>query len=203
MKSGGLPAACLLLSLALYADDWPGPQVCERFSPSRQFMVRVVPGSNWGETFGFKGAAKGPFAKAEWYRQDQSRSYVFLREISLVNPVAPVEFFVMDSGHLITFDNWHNVGYGKVAVFYGADGAVMRSYALVDLFTPHEMSQFTKSESSIWWHKGMTPPRDGQQLLLKGQKNFCITTGIKDRDIDFELDTGRYVFRKAGYCGPY
>jgi hypothetical protein len=30
-----------------------------------------------------------------------------------LNPVAPVEFLVADNGHLVTIDNWHNVGYAK------------------------------------------------------------------------------------------
>jgi hypothetical protein len=82
----GTPLALGLLALvvALHADDWPGPQIRERFSASREFMVRIVPGSSWGDTVGFKGAAQAPYAKAEWYRQDQTRSYCLLLLVSFM-----------------------------------------------------------------------------------------------------------------------
>jgi hypothetical protein len=37
---------------------------------------------------------------------------------------------------------------------------------------------------------------------MKGQKNFCVVTGIKNRDVEFDLDSGSYQFRQAGYCSP-
>jgi hypothetical protein len=49
-------------------------------------------------------------------------SYKPLKEIELVNPVAPVEFFVSNDRYLATLDNWHNRGYGKVVAFYSPDG---------------------------------------------------------------------------------
>ena len=196
-------AVCLFpLAFAAHGDDWPGPQIRERFSLSREFMVRVSPGSSWGDTVGFKGSAKGPYASAEFYRRDQTRSYRFLKEITLLNPVAPVDFLVTDSGRLVTFDNWHNVGYGKVAVFYGPDGSVLRAYTLLDLFTTAEISRFEQTMSSIWWHRAFAFPQDGQPPLMKGQKTLCIATGIKNHDVDFDLDTGTYRVRKAGYCSP-
>jgi len=201
-RCSALAVGLLASVVPFYGDDWPGPQVRERFSASREFMVRIVPGNSWGDTVGFKGSSKGPYARAEWYRQDQTRSYRFLKEVTLLNPVAPVEFFVTDSCHLATFDNWHNVGYGKVAVFYGADGVVAHAYTLNDLFAAAEISGFEQSVSSIWWHKAFTLPHDGQPPLMKGQKNFCVVTGIKNRDVEFDLDNGSYRFREAGYCSP-
>lgn len=195
-------AVAVLLVLSVRGDDWPGPTIREGFSRSREFMVRVIPGASWGDTVGFKAASKGPYAKAEFYRQDQTRSYRFLKEITLLNPVAPVDFLVTDSGHLVTFDNWHNVGYGKVAAFYGPDGSLLHAYALKDLFTAAEISLFEQSVSSIRWHKAFALPRDGQPPLTAGQKSLCVATGLKDHDIDFELDSGNYRVRKAGYCSP-
>ena len=162
-------------------------------------MVRVIPGASWGDTIGFKGASKGPYATAEFYRQDQTRSYRFLKQITLLNPVAPVDFFVTDSGHLVTFDNWHNVGYGKVAAFYGSEGSLLHAHTLNDLFAAAQISQFEQSVSSIWWHKTFALPRDGQPLG-KGQKSFCVATGLKNHDVDFDLDSGNYQVRKSGYC---
>src|SRR5438067_1227126 len=91
----------LLLGSGLaHADDWPGPVTKEVFSHSREYFVRVVPGEAVGDTFGFAGAKKGRYAAAEFYRRAPDRSYRLVAEVSLLNPVAPVEFFVSDGGHL-------------------------------------------------------------------------------------------------------
>jgi hypothetical protein len=66
-----------------------------------------------GDTIGFAGQKKGRYATAEFYRRAKDRSYRLIIEASLLNPVAPVEFLVADNGHLVTIDNWHNVGYAK------------------------------------------------------------------------------------------
>jgi hypothetical protein len=33
-----------------------------------------------------------------------------------------VDFLVTDRGYLATLDNWHNMGYGKIAAFYSLKG---------------------------------------------------------------------------------
>ena len=52
---------------------------------------------------------------------ENDRSYRLAATAPLLNPVAPVDFFVTDRGFLITLDNWHNLGYGKVVAFYTAE----------------------------------------------------------------------------------
>lgn len=149
----------LLLTLALtvvpiaQGDDWPAPAVREVFSQSRSYFVRVVPGKSFGDTVGFSGAAKGPFATAEFYRLEKDRSYRLAATATLLNPVAPVEFFVTDSGFLITLDNWHNLGYGKVVAIYTPEAKPIRAFELADLFTQSEIEGFGRSVSSIEWRK--------------------------------------------------
>ena len=149
----------LLLILALgvvpiaQGDDWPAPVVREVFSQSRAYFVRVVPGKSFGDTVGFSGAAKGPFATAEFYHLEKDRSYRLAATASLLNPVAPAEFLVTDNGFLITLDNWHNMGYGKVVALYTPEGNGIRSYELSDLFTKREIEGFDHSVSSIQWRK--------------------------------------------------
>jgi hypothetical protein len=75
-------------------DDWPAPVIREVFSQSRDYFVRVIPGKSFGDTVGFSGAAKGPFATAEFYRLEKDRSYRLAATATLLNPVAPAEFFV-------------------------------------------------------------------------------------------------------------
>jgi hypothetical protein len=53
--------------------------------------------------------------------------------------VAPVDFFVSNTGEFVTLDNWNNRGYGAVLVLYRADGKLVRSYKLSDLFTKKEI----------------------------------------------------------------
>ena len=77
-----------------------------------------------------------------------------MREAALLNPVAPVDAVVSKRGYLVTLDNWHNMGYGKVFALSGPDGAPIKSYELKDLFSKQEIELFEHSVSSIWWRKG-------------------------------------------------
>ena len=120
--------AGILLCLLLAA---PASEV---FSASREYFVRIIPGESVGDTYGFAGAMKGRYAAEQFYRRAPDRSYQRVAEVSLLNPVAPVEFFVADSGNLATLDSWHNIGHGKVVAIYDARGALIRAYALGELF---------------------------------------------------------------------
>jgi len=61
--------ALLLEALPARADSWAGPVTKEVFSASREYFVRVVPGKSVGDTFGFAGEKKGPYARAEFFRR--------------------------------------------------------------------------------------------------------------------------------------
>jgi hypothetical protein len=146
----------LLVTVSLPADDWPPANVQEIFSKNREYFVRITPGESIGETWGFAGAKIGKHAHAEFFRVQPDRSYGLDHEIDLLNPVAPTSFFVSNAGDLVTLDNWHNVGYGFVVALYHADGKLVKSYRLSDLFPKKEVESFSQSVSSIWWHKGPT-----------------------------------------------
>lgn len=148
------------------ADSWASPRVREVFSESREYFVRVLPGESLGETFGFAGEKKGRYATAEFYRRAKDRSYQLVADATLLNPVAPLEFLVADSGHLVTIDNWHNVGYGKVVCIYDARGKPIRSYELRELFQSEEIKRFPQSVSSIHWRKGPFYIRPDQRTVL-------------------------------------
>ena len=120
-----VPSALLALLLlgagAASADDWPGPRVFATFSDNGRFFVRIVPGDSVGDTVGFAGAPKGRYATALLYALGPDRGYRLQQEITLVNPVSPLSALVADDGAFITFDNWHNVGFGKVVAIYAPD----------------------------------------------------------------------------------
>jgi hypothetical protein len=155
----------LALTTTVLADEWASPQVREVFCHSRHYWVRVTPGKSVGDTVGFKGAPQGPYASAELYEQHTDRSYGLVYSITLLNPVAPVDFFVTDEGYLITLDNWHNMGYGPIVCFYSPSGKLIRSYKLQDLFSKPEIDATRTSESSIWWRKPTSYVRQDQRSL--------------------------------------
>ena len=151
-----------------WADQWPAPQTREVWSQSRDYFVRVIPGKSIGETVGFRGAPTGPYATAELYRRASDRSYRLAWTVSLVNPVAPIELFVTDRGYLVTLDNWHNMGYGKIVAFYSPDGKLLRSHALDDLFSAAEIDKLPRSVSSIWWRKQVVRSTGSAEPLRVG-----------------------------------
>jgi hypothetical protein len=179
------------------ADDWPGPVERLVFSPSLHFRMRILPGKSVGDTVGFSGSPKGPYATAELSSKSGSNDYKPTRSFTLLNPVLPVDALLSDSGHLITIDNWHNMGYGKVVVLYGSNGAVVRAYTLQDLFPATDIARFVRSTSSVWWRNAGKLPR-----LSRGQRNICVATQIKGRDVEFNLETGDFAFRAEGQCAP-
>ena len=181
---------CLVVQADARADSWAQATVTEVFSESREWFVRIVPGSSLGDTVGFTGSPKGPYATAEWYRRDADRSYRFRQEITLVNPVAPVTFLVTNRGYLTTYDNWHNMGYGPVVVSYRPDGQRQSAYELKDLFTADEIADFQTSVSSIWWRTETVYVREGQQSIY-------IALQVPGEELILEPETGRWQF-----CAP-
>ncbi len=179
--------ACLTAQGVVHADDWPAAVVTETFSKSRDWFVRIVPGRSLGDTVGFAGSPKGPYARAEWYQRDADRSYRLRRDITLANPVAPVKFLVTDRGFLVTLDNWHNMGYGSVVVSYAPDGRKVAARTLEDLFSAAEIRAFRNSESSIWWRKETAYVRDGQQSVY-------IAVNDNGEELIVEPETGAWQY---------
>ena len=174
-----LAALAIFHATVACADDWPGAQIREVFSANRDHFVRVIPG-----------AQKGQYAAALFYRRAADRSYQLVAETTLLNPVAPVEFFVADNGHLATLDNWHNVGHGKVVVIYDARGKPIRAYELGELFDAKERERFPRSVSSVHWRKGPSYVRPDQTTLL--------VTVREGADFLFGMETGGFE-----YCEPH
>jgi hypothetical protein len=128
-----------------------------------------------------------PRTSAEFYRLEKDRSYRLAATATLLNPVAPAEFFVTDGGFLITLDNWHNLGYGKAVSFYTPEGKPIRSYELSDLFTKSEIDGFGHSVSSIEWRKF------SGAYIRAGGDTFNITINDTGSPLIFELN-GAYQY---------
>jgi hypothetical protein len=168
------------------ADDWPSPQTREVFSASRDHFVRIAPGTSWGDLRGFRGASRGAYATAEFFRRDSDGGYRSTARTTLLNPVAPVEFMVANDGRLVTLDNWHNKGYGTAIAIYAADGKVVKAYALADIFSAEEIQAFPHSVSSIHWHSGPA-------YINKDEKTFYLLIKSGD-DLVIGLETGNFAY---------
>jgi len=144
-------AVCTLAGLRVVADDWPQARPVTIFTEAADRFLRILPGQSVGDLVGFRGAAKGRYAAAEMYVRQPDRSYRLAASATLVNPVAPVSALLAPDGAFITFDNWHNLGYGKVVAIYRADGTLVRSYVLEDLYSAGNLAQVPTSVSSRRW----------------------------------------------------
>ena len=191
--SRGRPALFLLLLIFLpsraVGDDWPAAQVANAFSANGQYFVRITPGESVGDTVGFAGAPKGVYARAEFYARQADRSYALIADVALENPVAPVDALVSIAGHLITFDNWHNIGYGRVVAIYGPHGKLIAAYDLEQLYPPDRLSRLPMSVSSRWWRcsaRGYVDP---------GKETAVFVTERLGGTFVFELATGKFDYR--------
>jgi hypothetical protein len=146
-----LALALVLAPAGLRADDWPAPRTRNVFSSDSSHFVRIAPGSSWGEVVGFEGAGTGDYAHGLFYALQGDRSYRLVADVALVNPVAPVDALVTSRGELVTFDNWHNFGFGAVIAIYGPAGALRAAYTLEELYGDEQLPDVPRSVSSRWW----------------------------------------------------
>lgn len=185
----------LVASPAL-ADSWAGPRVSNVFSDDGRHFVRITPGESVGDTVGFAGARKGAYARGEFYERQPDRSYARVAEVSLRNPVAPVDALVSKGGYLITFDNWHNAGYGVVIAVYGPRGQPIAGHALEALYGPERLARIPTSVSSRWWRcppLGYVDP--GEQTRVYIREHFGGTFVV-------ELATGRHEYHPGTASCP-
>ena len=171
---------------AARADSWAGPVVTEVFSASRDHFVRVIPGKSVGDTVGFAGSEKGPYAAAEFYARQPDRSYRLMHSTTLLNPVAPVRSFVSNGGRLATLDNWHNMGFGKVVAIYDPAGRLVKAYELAELFPPAVVKAFPHSVSSIHWR--------GQAAYVREDQRTLYVHAANEGGFLFGLKTGRFTY---------
>lgn len=180
----------LIFSAALLpADDWPGPKREEVFSENGLRFVRILPGESVGDTFGFAGAKKGHYARAEFYLRQQDRSYKLIAEIELLNPVAPVSSMLSNSGALITFDNWHNAGYGNVVVIYSPSGERLAAKKLEDLYDDETLATLPISTSSRWWRcrpTGWSDPDQQTRVFVHDRLGGYFVFDLSDGSHSYE-----------------
>jgi len=154
-----------LSGMSCLADSWRLPAREKYCSRNRQFCFEVTPKklesqlkffedkSQGKENAGSPAGLKDNFCKGSLYKVGESKTRHVLWSKRLVNEVAPVSALVSDSGdYVVTFDNWHSVGYGPdVVVIYGPGGKLITQRGLTDFLNRDELIRLDRSVSSIWW----------------------------------------------------
>jgi hypothetical protein len=181
----------VLASWDSMADSWVAATPTINASRDANILVRVAPGSNLGAVVGFEGEKKGVNATATWFKYDGA-NYRKLHEATLLNPIAPVDVEVANSGAIVTLDNWHNMGYGPVIANYSAEGKLLKAYKLDEIFSAEEIKSIQHTVSSIWWRceNSSRPYWDNTNstLTVNDALNGTITIELKNGSIHRERD---------------
>jgi TonB family protein len=210
-------AAVLLVSAFLcasvHADSWELPQQRAYKSANGRFEFRVVPKQiesqlrylqDKAERKANAGALAGVIdnvCRGTLYERKNGK-LVELWSIPLVNEVAPVSALVTNDGsYVVTFDNWHSVGYGDdVVVIYDSEGRLWRKYALEELLPESYLTQLPTSTSSRTWGEGHQVDDENGLLILQianfARPDEIIDSGRTSRgfsSMKISLDTGRVV----------
>jgi hypothetical protein len=153
------------------ADKWALPQKQKFCSANKSFCFEVVPRNLESQLKYFEdkstgrknaGSPDGVSAapcRGTLHRIQSDGKRMAVWSSPLTNDVAPVDAIVADAGdYVITFDNWHSLGYGdNVLVIYDSGGKLVRKYSLEDLLGI-DVKRVLKTVSSRWW-EGDKPER--------------------------------------------
>ena len=177
-----------------FADSWVTVTSKTAVSDDGNLLVRVEPGDSWGDLVGFQGANIDKYARASYYRRDETKDiYEKYLEIGLPNPVAPDDILINNEGILVTLDNWHNAGYGKIVVIYDINGEIIRSYELADLYSEETIQKIVHSVSSIWWRCTTTNPIINSRIAW-------ISDSLGGH-FEFDLEGGTFTYvQESGEC---
>jgi TonB family protein len=217
-----LTAAALALLWVLAcpagADSWRLPKKRKYYSPNKRYYLEVTPkklGSQLeyfegkvagSEKAGARKGAKENRAKGAFAARRADGSYSKRSEFPLVNEVSPTSALVSDGGdYVVTFDNWHGVGYGDdVVVIYRSDGSLVNKFGLGDLLTEGDIETLPRSVSSIWWGGGHYLDEKSGLLVLKVVSNGKDPWGggANYQELKIELATGRPLEPKRDLFTP-
>src|SRR5687768_2537271 len=152
--------AIALATTGARADSWMYPENRKVKSANGKYTALIFPAERG------RNGAKDKVPRVHVYEGEPGEGgrWETLWAVTLSNDVAPVEVFLTDDAeHLITLDNWHNVGYGSDTVaFYErneAGGMQLARYSPEQFLSEKEQRDAPMSVSSRWWR------RDGVTFL--------------------------------------
>lgn len=146
------------------ADSWMLPETTTYLSPGKGCRLTVVPRDLESQLAYFEGKTNNtrnagqhiggtPNATATLERRLPNGQWQRVWSRSLVNDVAPVDALVSDRmDYIVTFDNWHSVGYGDdaIAIYDVANGGV-RTFSVEKLLGSDYFAALPHSVSSVAW----------------------------------------------------
>jgi len=150
---------------SVHADSWKLPKKEKYFALNKKYYLEVTPKKLESQLKYFEDKVEGRNnagalkratenrAKGAFYARRADGGYSKKWEFPLLNEVSPVSALVSNNGgYVVTFDNWHGVGYGDdVVVIYRPNGALVKKFGLEDLLTEGDIETLPRSVSSIWW----------------------------------------------------
>lgn len=169
----------VLVAAPAIADSWSLPERTTYLSADKATRFTVIPRDLENQLAYFtdkvdkkdqpgQRAGGEPRARGILERRDGS-TWTKVWEAPLVNDVAPVTAIVANGGgHVVTFDNWHSMGFGdNVVVLYRGDGSLVRAMKLTDILPEDYVRTLPTTVGSMWWSgkHGFSP--DGRQVILK------------------------------------
>lgn len=194
-------------SVSIHADSWVLPKKTKYFAPNKKYYLEVTPKKlesqlkyfedkvEGKKNAGASKEAKEDRAKGAFYARRADGEYSKKSEFPLLNEVSPVSALVSNKGdYVVTFDNWHSVGYGDdVVVIYNATGALVKKFGLEDLLTEGDIETLPRSVSSIWWGGEHYIDDANGLLILKVVANGKSSWDhdVKYHEMKIDLATGR------------
>lgn len=189
------------------ADTWLLPKKKKYHSPNKKFYFEVTPKNlesqlkyfedkvDGKENAGALEKTKENRARGAFYARRSDGGYSRKSKFFLSNEVSPVSAIVSNNGeYVVTFDNWHGVGYGDdVVVIYRSDGTLVKKFALEDLLTEGDIETLPHSTSSIHWGGEHYTDEANNLLVLKVVANGKSSweTAAKFHELKIELATGQ------------
>jgi hypothetical protein len=171
----------MLVISIVYADTWALPTKWECFSKNKIYRLTVIPRDLNSQLAYFKDKCDDKEKKAGQLKDGKQKctgilakkassgEYNTVWKITLVNDVSPTGAMVTDDGkYVITFNNWHQVGYGPdTVVIYSSSGKLIKQFALRDFLAEEEYNRLPRSVSSIWWGGKHRIDKENKTLILR------------------------------------
>ena len=147
------------------ADSWLPAEPKIYVSPDQTYRVRIDPRPITSPLAYFSDKVKGrePAGAPKGHKDSKATAtiehlenagqWIRIWSGNLSNQVAPVDALIADGGkYLVTFDNWHSMGYGQnVVAIYDGHGQLIRALALSDIVSADHIAALQHSVSSIQW----------------------------------------------------
>lgn len=169
--------AMLVWAKPACADSWMLPETTAYLSPGKGCRLTVVPRDLESQLAYFEAKTNNtrnagqkigglPNATATLERRLPNGEWQRVWSRSLVNDVAPVDALVSDRmDYIVTFDNWHSVGYGDdaIAIYDVANGGV-RTFSVEKLLGSDYFAALPHSVSSVQWRNNARI--EGPELVI-------------------------------------